>query len=70
MKTKTELPRYVRAREAQHVLGDISRETLRALVRDGIIDPPVQLSSKLHLFELAAIMAAVKRRAGKVGASV
>jgi hypothetical protein len=62
------LPRFVKAREAQFVLGGISRECLRILVRDGVIDPPVALTRKLHLYDLAGLLAAVKRRAHKATA--
>jgi hypothetical protein len=62
MQTNNELPRFVTARDAQQILGNISREGLRRLVRAGIIEPPVRLTRKLHLFDLAALVAAVKRR--------
>ena len=48
-------PRYLKTADACTMLGGISRETLRALVRDGVLSPPVELTRRLHLFDLAAL---------------
>jgi predicted DNA-binding transcriptional regulator AlpA len=57
-----ELPRFVRAAQVQVMLGGISRPTLRALVRDGVLRPPVELTRKLHLWDLAEINQVMEQR--------
>jgi hypothetical protein len=64
MQTETEvppLPRWVRAKQAQEILGGVSRVELTRLVQAGIIDPPAKLTRRLHLFSLENIVAAVER---------
>jgi hypothetical protein len=56
------LPRYIKTADACIVLGNIGRETLRQLARDGIIDPPVVLSRRVHLWDLANINRVLEQR--------
>jgi hypothetical protein len=62
MNTQPGLPRYIRTREVQAMLGGISRETLRQLVNSGTLTPH-DMNSRLRLFELNAVVEAVRRRA-------
>jgi hypothetical protein len=62
MTDHVEAPRYGKASDAQRLLGNIHRDTLRALVRDGVIDPPVQITRRLHLFDLTNIARVIEQR--------
>jgi hypothetical protein len=47
------------------MLGGIRAATLRQLVADGIIPPPIELSCRLKLYEYGAVVEAVRKRARK-----
>jgi predicted DNA-binding transcriptional regulator AlpA len=53
--------RYVRAAGLTRML-DISRATVRQLVRDGVLPPPVVLSRKVHLWDVAEIDRIIEQR--------
>jgi hypothetical protein len=59
------LPRFIKPRQVQQMLGGISRGTLRDLVNDGVLQPPVELSCRLKLYNLADVLAAVQKRTRK-----
>jgi hypothetical protein len=64
----TDLPRFIKPRQVQAMLGGINRGTLRELIDEGVIPPPVEFNSRLRLFEYAPLIEAVRRRARKVAA--
>jgi predicted DNA-binding transcriptional regulator AlpA len=68
MKNQPELPQFIRAREVQAMLGGISRETLRQLVNTGAIPAPSDMNSRLQLYDLRAVVEAVRSRARNVAA--
>jgi len=60
--TTAELPRFVKTAVVRRMLGNISRDTLRQLIDDGLIPPLVEFNSRLKLFEFAPLLAAVRQR--------
>jgi predicted DNA-binding transcriptional regulator AlpA len=62
MNPDPELPRFVRAPQLQAMLGGISRPTLNELVRAGVLHPPIRLSRKVLLWDVAAVTEVIEQR--------
>jgi hypothetical protein len=60
------LPQYVRSTVVQRMLGGINRGALRELVSAGVIPPPAELNTRLHVYELDAVVEAVRKRVRKI----
>jgi predicted DNA-binding transcriptional regulator AlpA len=56
-----EAPRYARTSRVQAMF-DLSPSTLRTLVREGALSPPVAMSRKLYLWDLAEIGQLIEQR--------